>query len=88
MPTLNDLVSDPVVDPFMLHKQIKESGYLTFWGCRIPVSSQFNLQAWQEMLVGYWDVQLMELLTSGLPLDYNRSYTLCSERKKKAFFCN
>ena len=45
------------------------------------MNSQFNLQAWKKILVGYWDVQLIELLNFGFPLDYNRNYTLCSDRK-------
>ena len=62
MPKVNDLVSESVADPFTLHKLIKGSRRLNYLGCRIPVNSQFNLQAWKEMLAGYWDVQLIELI--------------------------
>ena len=84
MPSVNESLSDCAIDPFALHKHIKDSGQLNFGGCRIPVTSQFKLQAWQKMFVGYWDVQLIQLLTFGFPLDYNRNYTLCSDRKNHA----
>ena len=70
MPNVNDLVSETVTDPFTLHKLIEGSRSLNYLGCRIPVNSQFNLQAWRDMLLGYWDVQLIELQNFGFPLDY------------------
>ena len=36
------------------------------------------------MLQGYWDVQLIDLLRFGFPLEYNRSFTLCCERENHA----
>ena len=80
MPSVHESFSDCVIDPFDLHKRIKDSGKLNFLGCRIPLTSQLKLQAWQEMLVGYWDVQLIHLLTFGFPLVYNRNYTLHSDK--------
>ena len=68
---ISDIFVDCVIEPFALHKHIKDSGQLNFLGCRIPVALQFNLQAWQEMLEGYWDTQLIHLLAFGFPLDYN-----------------
>ena len=84
MPPVKDLSVDCVIEPFALHKHIKDSGQLNFCGCRIPVTSQFNLQVWQEMLEGYWDAQLIHLLAFGFPLDYNRNYSLCSDRNNHA----
>ena len=76
MPSVDESCSECGIAPFDLYKHIKDSGKLNFLGCRIPLTSQLKLQAWQEMLVGYWDVQLIHLLTFGFPLDYNRNYTL------------
>ena len=81
MPNVDDPALETVTDPFILHKLIKDSRRPNYLGCRIPVNSQFNLQAWTDMLVGYWDVQLPELLNFGFPLDYNRTYTLSSDKR-------
>ena len=73
MPNVDD--PETVTDPFILPKLIKDSRRPNYLGCRIPVNSQFNLQAWTDMLVGYWDVQLPELLNFG------RNYTLSSDKR-------
>ena len=81
LPAKSDFVAEPIRDPFELYRHVKDSGKLIFLGCRIPVNSQLNIVAWQEMLQEYWNVQLIELLKFGFPLDFNRSCTLCCERK-------
>ena len=80
-----DIVADPIVDPFELHKHVKNSGRVNFLRCRVPVKSQLNVPAWIEMLKGYWDVQLVELLKFGFPLDYNRSFNLSSEHDNHSY---
>ena len=77
LPDRSDCVEGHIGDPFELHGRVNNSGKLNFFGCRIPVSSQLNILTWQDMLQEYWDVQLIELLKFGFPLDFNRSSTLC-----------
>ena len=79
LPERSDFASGHIGDPFELYSRVKNSGKLNFLGCRIPVSSQLNILAWQEMLQEYWDVQLIELLKFGFPLDFNRSSNFCCE---------
>ena len=81
LPDRFDCGSDHRGDPFELYSRIRKSGKLNFLGCRIPVRSQLNILAWQEMLQEYWDVQLLELLKFGFPLDFNRTSTLCCKRE-------
>ena len=45
------------------------------WGARIPVNSQLNIQAWEELLDSYWDTQLLECLKFDFPVGFNR---MCS----------
>ena len=42
-------------------------------GARIKVDTQLNLQEWYEELKEYWDQHLLEFLTFGFPLDFNRN---------------
>ena len=70
--------------PFQMHEKIKASGSLNYLGCRIPLKSQLNISEWAEVLKGYWDTQLIELLTFGFPLDFNRSCPLQCEKKNHA----
>ena len=81
LPDRSDCLLGHIGDPFELYSRIKNSGKLNFLDCRIPVTSQLNILAWQEILQEYWDVQLIELLKFGFPLDFNRSSTLCCERE-------
>ena len=66
--------------PFQMHEKIKASGSLNYLGCRIPVKSQLNISEWAEILKGYWDSQLIELLTFGFLLDFNRFCPLQCEK--------
>ena len=46
-----------------LHNEIKHSGQYNYLGCRIPVASQLNRDVCEQELNGYWDVQLIDLIT-------------------------
>ena len=59
-------------------------GVPTFRGSRIPVFSQLNVDESQKVLVDYWDVQLLELLRYGFPLDFNRNCPLSSNKSNHA----
>ena len=65
--------------PIKQHVLVKNSGLPNYMGCRIPLKSQLNLEKWEEMLVGYWDTQVLYLLTYGFPLDFNRNRRLTSD---------
>ena len=49
-----------------------------FLKVRIPVHTQLNVVAWKYYLTNYWDKQLIDLITFGFPLDFDRSVTLNS----------
>ena len=57
------------------------SGTYNFWGLKIPVQSQLNVQQWEKNLAGYWDTQLVELIRYGFPIDFNRQSPLRWEDK-------
>ena len=65
-----------MADPIELHKLVKASGTYNFWGLKIPVQSQLNVQQWETNLEGYWDTQLLELIRYGFPIDFNRQSPL------------
>ena len=46
---------------------------------RIPITSQLNVEVWEELLKDYWDQQLLQLLRFGFPLDFNRKGQLHCE---------
>ena len=62
------------------HYVVRQTGKPNFWGARIPVTSQLNVDRWEELLKGYWDQQLLQLLKFGFPPDFNRSCTLHNEQ--------
>ena len=68
-----------VDDPIELHKIIKSSGKYNYLGCRIPIKSQLKVDVWAQELEGYWDTQLLDFLTYGFPLDFNRESELRCE---------
>ena len=45
----------------------------------ISVTSQLNIEVWQELLKDYWDQQLLQWLRFGFPLDFNRNGQLHCE---------
>ena len=67
--------------PIELHKIIKNSGKYNYLGCRIPIKSQLKVDVWAQELEGYWDTQLLDFLTYGFPLDFNRDSKLRYEGK-------
>ena len=70
-----------VADPVELHKLVKNSGTYNFLGLKIPLQGQMNVQQWENKLVGYWDMQLLELIRYGFPIDFNRQSPLRWEDK-------
>ena len=69
-------IGDRVDDPIQQHFRVKATGIPNFLGARIPVKSQLNVEEWQQILVNYWDKQLIHLIQFGFPLDFNRASTL------------
>ena len=60
------------------HKLIKKSGMPNFMSCRIPIQGQLQSEKWLYYLHDYWDKQLVDLITYGFPLDFDRTVTLQS----------
>ena len=80
---LSDFISveneaqDPEIQcPFTSYKHVKASGVPNFLKSRIPVRTQLNVKQWENVLQGYWDTQLLDLLKYGFPLDFNRDVPL------------
>ena len=61
------------IEAYKLVASHKKPNYL---GARIKVDSQLNLQEWYDQIYDYWDQQLLEFLTFGFPLDFNRNSRL------------
>ena len=51
-------------------------GKLNYLGARIKVHIQLNFQMWYQELRDYWNQQLLDFLTFGFPLDFNRNAPL------------
>ena len=64
---------------FEMHELVKNSGRPNYLHCRLPVKSQLNIEAWKLALTDYWDVQLLQLLEFGFPLDFNRNHASANE---------
>ena len=77
----DESISEYVSCPIECHRKVKASGNMNFLKCRIPVQSQLNIVEWETQLQGYWDVQLIQLLKFGFPLDFNRSSVLRHDNK-------
>ena len=73
--------AEPIHCPIKIHNLVKQSGVYNFLGCRIPIQTQLNVEEWSRQLDGYWDVQLIDLITYGFPLDFNRNSPLKWEDK-------
>ena len=69
---------DIIPDIVEAHAFIRNSAVPIFLKCRIPVSSQLRPDRWRFHLADYWDSQLLDLIQSGFPLDFNREFTLQS----------
>ena len=77
----NTKQAEPIQCPIQTHDLVKQSGVYNFLGCRIPIKSQLNVDEWSHQLQGYWDVQLIDLITYGFRLDFNRKSPLNWEDK-------
>ena len=62
--------------PIETHKIVAGYGKPNYLGARIKVDTQLNLQMWYQELRDYWDQQLLDFLTFGFPLDFNRNAPL------------
>ena len=62
--------------PIEAHKIVAAYGKPNYLGARIMVDTQLNLQVWFQELRDYWDQQLLDFLTFGFPLDFNRNAPL------------
>ena len=67
-----------IPDILTAHKLIGQSGLPNFWGLRIPVRTNLNVNSWRHHLVDYFDQQLPDLIEFGFPLDFDRSRHLQS----------
>ena len=65
-----------IPDMLKAYKIITESGLPNFMKCRIPVQTHLKPQAWEKYLTKYWDRQIVDLITFGFPLDFDRSCPL------------
>ena len=55
-----------------VHEEVKNYDLPNYLGAHIPINSQLNIQAWEKLLDGYWEAQLLECLKFGFPLGFNR----------------
>ena len=69
-------IGDEVSDPIQQHFRVNATGIPNFLGARIPIKSQLNVEEWRNILVDYWDKQLIHLIQFGFPLDFNRNCIL------------
>ena len=60
------------------HAIVTATGKPNYLAARIPVASQLNIENWRSYLSNYWDVQLLDLLEYGFPLDVDRDTVLTS----------
>ena len=65
--------------PIEAHKMVARHNKPNYLGARIRVDTQLNLEEWYDQLKGYWDQQLLDFLTFGFPLDFNRNSPLTWE---------
>ena len=80
MPAIGKKVGKTLTDPIEIHEEVKKYDLPNYLGARIPVASQLNIQAWKDLLTGYWDTHLLECLKFGFPLGFNR---MCPLRHDK-----
>ena len=62
-----------------IHEIVRRTNKPNFMPSHIPVTSQLNVEVWQELLKDDWDQQLLQLLRFGFPLDFNRNGQLHCE---------
>ena len=66
------------------HAIVTATGKPNYLAARIPVASQLNIMNWRSYLSNYWDVQLLDLLEYGFPLDVDRDTVLISTETNHA----
>ena len=76
LPSTETISDMKVSDPIKLYEEVKKFNLPNYLGARIPVKSQMNIQAWKNLLKGYWDQQLLQCLEFGFPLGFNRQCLL------------
>ena len=84
MPQQTTVSSDVSDCPITQHFLISQTQVPNFLGARIPIQSQLNVQKWHEYLSEYWDQQLLQLVTFGFPLDFNRQCVLKAAKTNHA----
>ena len=62
--------------PIEAHKVVASHHKPNYLGARIRVDTQLNLQEWYDQPKDYCDQQLLDFLTFGFPLDFNRKSPL------------
>ena len=66
-----------------LFEHIYASGYPNYACCRIPVpNSHLNIPRWRELLRGYEDEVICDLLEYGFPLDFNKNQKLSYNERR------
>ena len=71
-------------DILNLHRAVKNSNCPNNMGIRIPVASKLKIKNWKYYLADYWDKQLVDLLETGFPLDFDRNFELQSTEENHA----
>ena len=66
------------------HAIVTATGKPNYLAAHIPVASQLNINNWRSYLSNYWDVQLLDLLEYGFPLDVDRDTVLTSTETNHA----
>jgi hypothetical protein len=66
-------------DFILAHDLIADSGVPNFRGCRIAVSSNFNIPLWRSLLQDYHDLNLVDQLEFGFPVGYSATDLPVSE---------
>ena len=84
--TVDDITWTNIPSIVKAHTIVRNSGKPNFMGARIPLASQFNINAWKFYLAQYWDNQIVDLLQYGFPLDFDRS-GLLQKYLYQSFFC-
>ena len=84
MPEQNNVTTNAVDCPIAQHFIVKQTQVPNFLGTRIPIRSQLNVDKWHQYLSEYWDQQLLQLVTYGFPLDFNRQCVLKTDKTNHA----
>ena len=82
LPNVN-LANNSPDSPLDIHKRVRASHVPNFLGFQINVTSQLNIEAWEEVLEDYWDKQLLFLIRYGFPLDFDSKFEAdlqCNEK--------